>query len=145
ELTTSEFRIAVTTLRELPLNENRVSIRSQNSDVCVTRHSRRGRAESHSVGEKSYGLLSRDRVEPSADIAAGRHRPFCFVVVQIAGGVNQLVADIVIRPAETIPERRIIIDQPPSGEGRHQILQPFLGAPGLAELFLDLRGREALV
>ena len=34
------------------------------------------------------GGASRDRVEPSADIAAGRHRAVGFVVVQIAGGVN---------------------------------------------------------
>ncbi len=65
---------------------------------------------------------SRHDVQPLTDIAAGRHGAVGPVVVEVAGGVDQLVADVVICPAKTVPELRIIINQSVPGQGRHKIL-----------------------
>lgn len=47
--------------------------------------------------------ISNNGVEPPADITASRYRTFSLVAVQIAGGVNELIADFVVGPAEAIP------------------------------------------
>src|ERR1017187_10396469 len=85
-----------------------------------------------------------NRVEPYADIAAGRYREFGFVVIQIAGGVNQLVPYIIISPAKSIPQVRVIIHQSAAGQGRYEILKPSLRAPDPARPLLDVRGLHDL-
>ena len=67
--------------------------------------------------ETSGSRESYNRVKPPTNIAAGSHSTIGFVVVQIAGGVNELVADIVVSPAEAIPQLWIIVEKPTTGEG----------------------------
>lgn len=94
-----------------------------NMDVGRVTETARGLTRRHPIRSFANKVWKRvgsresyNRIKPPTNIAAGGHSTFGFVVVQIAGGVNELVANIVVGPAEAIPQLWIIVEKPTAGE-----------------------------
>ena len=108
-------------LKDWPVEQNRLRptwTLGESPKRLEVSHAAINRPCANRVWKRVGSRDSYNRIKPPTNIAAGGHSAFGFVVVQIAGGVNELVADIVVGPAKAIPQLWIIVEKPTAGEGR---------------------------